>query len=326
LSGQIAALCSLLTVLIAFQLEDILTARQRRIKERLKMAAGQAAPQLKDIVAAKNPVLSVKKPRFRLPSIPALGSVLGKAWMDRIKVNLTKAGIPLRPEELAGMSVTMSVTGLALGLLARKGIVLALGIAVAGALAPGLWVKWATRVRAAKLEIQLVDTLTLIANSLRAGHSFLQALELVGKDAPPPLGPELAKVLRDSRLGMSIDDAFAGLVSRFESRDLELAVTGVLIQRQVGGNLAQVLDSIASTIEKRIKARGKIRTLTAQGRVSAWVISILPFAMAGVMFGMYPDFGKVMLSTPLGIGMLAAGAVSLTLGILLVRKVVTIDV
>lgn len=326
MSGQIAALCSLLTVLIAFQLEDILTARQRRIKERLKMAAGQAAPQLKDIVAAKNPVLSVKKPRFRLPSIPALGSVLGKAWMDRIKVNLTKAGIPLRPEELAGMSVTMSVTGLALGLLARKGIVLALGIAVAGALAPGLWVKWATRVRAAKLEIQLVDTLTLIANSLRAGHSFLQALELVGKDAPPPLGPELAKVLRDSRLGMSIDDAFAGLVSRFESRDLELAVTGVLIQRQVGGNLAQVLDSIASTIEKRIKARGKIRTLTAQGRVSAWVISILPFAMAGVMFGMYPDFGKVMLSTPLGIGMLAAGAVSLTLGILLVRKVVTIDV
>lgn len=324
--GQIAVLCAVLTFLVALQLGDILTARQRRIRERLKMAAGQASPQAKDPAVAKNPVLSARKPRVKLPSIPAPASVLGKAWMDRIKVSLTKAGIPLRPEELTGMSVTMSIVGLAVGLVARKGVILPLGLAIAGAVTPGLWVMRAKRVRAAKLEIELVDALTLIANSLRAGHSFMQALELVGKDAPPPLGPELAKVLRDSRLGMSIDDAFAGLVSRFDSRDLELAVTGVLIQRQVGGNLAQVLDSIASTIEKRIKARGKIRTLTAQGRVSAWVISILPFAMAGVMFGMYPDFGSIMLNNPLGIGMLAFGAVSLVLGILLVRKVVTIDV
>ncbi|MGE5580276.1 MAG: type II secretion system F family protein [Bacillota bacterium] len=326
MSAQIATLCGLLTFLIAFQLEDILTARQRKIKERLKMTAGQAAPQAKELSAAKNPVLPVRRTRLKLPSIPALGSVLGKAWMDRIKVNLTKAGIPLRPEELAGMSVTFGAAGLVAGLLTRNGVALPLAFAVAGAVIPSLWVRRAIRVRAAKLEIELVDALTLIANSLRAGHSFMQALELVGKDAPPPLGPELAKVLRDSRLGMSIDDAFAGLLSRFESRDLELAVTGVLIQRQVGGNLAQVLDSIASTIEKRIKARGKIRTLTAQGRLSAWVISLLPFAMAGVMFSMYPDFSSVMLKSPLGIGMLAVGAVSLTFGIILVRKVVTIDV
>lgn len=325
MEAQIAVLAGVLASLIVVQLRDLLTARQRRLRERLKLAAGQGPP-VEASPPGANPVMQARKRRWRLPSIPALGSVISKSYMDRIRANLAKAGVPLRPEELAGMSVLSCSCGALLGLGARRGILPAVLGGAVGAFIPGLWVNQARKRRAARLEIELVDALTLIANSLRAGHSFMQALELVGRDASPPLGPELARVLRESRLGVSIDEAFGNLVSRFDSRDLELAVTGVLIQRQVGGNLAKVLDSVAGTVEKRLKARGKVRTLTAQGRVSAWVVSILPFAMGAIMFSLYPDFAGVMVSTPLGVGMLAAGAISLSIGIFLVRKVVSIDV
>jgi tight adherence protein B len=308
------------------QIRNLLTRRQRRLQDRLRIAAGAGPSIPSHQVAGSNPVVAMPKKRLRLPSIPALGSVIGKRYMDRIRVDLTKAGIPLKPEELAGMAVVFSLVGACVGLLARRGPLPAVLLASAGGILPGLWVKEAKKKRGSKVEVQLVDSLTLIANSLRAGHSFMQALELVSRDSMPPLAPELARVIRESRLGVSVDEAFGNLVARFESRDLELAVTGVLIQRQVGGNLALVLDNIAGTIEKRLKARGKVRTLTAQGRVSAWVISIMPFAMATLVFGFYPDFGHVMLSTPLGLGMLGVAAVSLAIGIFLIRKVVSIDV
>lgn len=320
-----AACAGILTFLIVLQLRDLLTWRQRRLRERLKIAAGQGTV-VETRVSVVNPVMTVHKRRLRLPSIPALGSVIGKPYMDRIKANLTRAGIPLKPEELAGMGAVLAVVGACAGFVAGRGVLPAVLLAAVGVALPGLWVSQVKRKRAGKLEGQLVDALTLIANSLRAGHSFMQALELVSRDSAPPLAPELARVLRESRLGVSIDQAFSNLVARFDSRDLELVVTGVLIQRQVGGNLALVLDSIAATIEKRVKSRGKVRTLTAQGRVSAWVISIMPFAMAVLVFGFYPDFGRVMLTTPLGLGMLGVGAVSLAVGILLIRKVVSIDV
>ena len=105
-----------------------------------------------------------------------------------------------------------------------------------------------------------------------------------------------------------------------------MVITGVLIQRQVGGNLAEVLDSIAYTIDKRIKMRAKIKALTAQGRLSAWIISLMPFALGAFIFGKNPEFGRVMLVEPLGKAMLLAGGVMMVVGILLIKKVVTIDV
>ncbi len=323
---QIAVCAGLLALLVLMQLHDLLTRRRRRLRERLKIAAGEAAAVDTKAKDGANPVMAVKKRRLKLPSIPALRSSIGRNYTEKLRVDLTKAGIPLKPEELVGMALVLATGGACAGFLAGRGAPIAVLLAAIGVLLPSLWVGQVKKRRTAKLENQLVDALTLIANSLRAGHSFMQALDLVCRDMAPPLAPELARVLRESRLGLSIDEAFANLVARFDSRDLELTVTGVLIQRQVGGNLAQVLDNIAGTIEKRIKARGKVRTLTAQGRVSAWVISLMPFAMAVLVFGFYPEFGRTMLTSPLGIGMLAGSAVLLGIGILVIRKVVSIDV
>lgn len=326
---EIAICAGVLTAAVVFQLSECLTRRRRHLQARLKIAAGEvgaAGSGPVGVADGQNPVMARAKRRIRLPSIPALGSVVGRRYMEKIRINLTKSGVPLKPEELAGMGTVFSLVGAVMGLFAGRGPLPVAAFAIAGLLLPGAYVNRAKRRRAGKLEAQLVDALTLISSSLRAGHSFMQALELASHDMAPPLAPELARVLREAKLGLSVDEAFGKLVSRFDSRDLELAITGVLIQRQVGGNLAQVLDGIAGTVEKRIKARAKVRALTAQGRLSAWVITIMPFGLAGLVFGLYPDFGRVMLVSPLGIGMLAGAGILLVVGVFVIRKVVNVDV
>lgn len=320
----ISVCAALLACLLLMQAGDLLTRRQRRLRDRLKLAVGQPAGQTPGQLAG--PVATQRKFRFRLPVIPALGSVVGGRYLGRIRVNLVKAGIPLKAEELAGIAAVAGMVGAGVGLMTKGRVLAAVLLGPVGTTLPGVWVNYVKHRRAMKLEAQLVDSLTLIANSLRAGHSFMQAIEVTSHDMGAPLAPELARVLRDTRLGVSLDEAFQGLVGRFDSRDLELAVTGVLIQRQVGGNLAQVLDTIASTIEKRIKARAKIRALTAQGRLSAWVVSIMPFAVGATIFSLYPEFGRIMLATPIGIGMLTGAGILLAIGVVVIRKVVNIDV
>jgi len=346
----IAACSGLLAASLAWGVFLLLTRRQRRLRERLKQVAGQVAgagtgagtpdgllassgAEVQAGSEGRSPTAQGRsaaqqtgRRRIRLPAIPVLPGALGRKYAEKARIDLMKSGVPLKPEELAGMSAVLSVLGAVAGLLSPGGALAATALGAAGLLLPGQYVGMAKRRRAAKLESQLVDALTLIANALRAGHSFMQALELVCRDMAPPLAPELARVLKEAKLGLSIDEAFGKLVSRFESRDLELVVTGVLIQRQIGGNLASVLDSIASTIEKRLKARARVRALTAQGRLSAWVVSMLPFALSGLVFGAYPEFGRIMLVNPIGIAMLAGAALLLVIGIFIIRKVVNVDV
>jgi tight adherence protein B len=319
----IAVLAGVLAALILWQMILFATRRQRHLAGRMRVAVGQASSDAPNAALPAGTI--VKKRRRWFSVIPAMKGVFGQKYVERARVNLAKAGVPLRPEELASICLVTSLILAGLGIAARKGLPLATLLGVVGLVFPHMWVSLLKRRRAAKLESQLLDALALLANSLRAGHSFMQALELVGRDMGPPLGPEIARVLRESRIGLSIDEAFEALTERFDSRDLELVVTGVLIQRQVGGNLAEVFDNIASTIDNRIKSRAKVRALTAQGRMTAWVISLLPFALAAVIFGMYPDFSAIMLSTPAGLGMLSGAGLLLLIGVFLLRKVVNVD-
>lgn len=320
----ISACAGMSVAILTAQLINLLTRRRQVLQSRLKAAVStaQEAPSLFE-VAGGIPI--VKKRRFTLPVIPNLRQLVGKQYLENVRLNLMKAGLPIKPEELMTITAISSMLGLGIGL-ALKNLPLAILLGLGAIPMQNVWVNMVKRKRATKLERQLLDALTLIANSLRAGHSFMQALEAVSRDLGPPLAPEIARVIREGRMGLSVDEAFAGLVNRFDSKDLELAVTGVMIQRQVGGNLAQVLTNIATTIDKRIKARGKIRTLTAQGRISATVVSVLPFALAAFMFTFYPDFAMVLLKEPLGVAMLIAAGVMMVIGVFAIRKVVNIDV
>ncbi len=205
--------------------------------------------------------------------------------------------------------------------------------AVIGFLLPRFWL---SRRRAARLKAfngQLADTITLIANALRAGSSFLQAVEMVVRETRPPISTEFGRVIREVNLGLPFDQALENMLRRVRSDDLELMVTAISIQHQVGGNLAEILDSIAFTIRERVRIKGEIRTLTAQQRLSGYVVGGLPFGLAGILFLIAPSFMEPMfrkppemLGLPLGVIVLCIAGFAMIMGFMLIRRIVDIEV
>jgi tight adherence protein B len=180
---------------------------------------------------------------------------------------------------------------------------------------------------------QLPDTITLLANSLRAGSSFLQGMELVTREARPPISEEFERVVREMQLGVALHPALNNLVRRVASEDLELMVTAIQIQSQVGGNLATVLDAIAHTIRERIRIYGEIQTLTAMQRYSGYVITLLPIGLAGLLFLISPTYMTVMLEKPpemfglpMGVVFFIVGLISMGIGYIFIRRIVDIKV
>jgi tight adherence protein B len=180
---------------------------------------------------------------------------------------------------------------------------------------------------------QLPDTITLLANALRAGSSFLQAVELVVREARPPISTEFSRVIREVNLGLSFDDALENMVRRVRSDDLELMATAIAIQHNVGGNLAEILDSIAFTIRERVRIKGEINTLTAQQKLSGYVVGFLPIGLAGFLFIAAPKFMEPMfdnrmsfLGLPMGIFILLIGGFAMFMGFMFIRKIVDIEV
>jgi tight adherence protein B len=173
----------------------------------------------------------------------------------------------------------------------------------------------------------------LLANSLRAGSSFLQGLELVTREGRPPISEEFERVVREMSLGVALQPALNNLVRRVDSEDLELMVTAINIQSQVGGNLATVLDSIAYTIRERIRIQGEIQTLTAMQRYSGYVITLLPVGLAIILFIISPSYiGRLLqnppeiLGLPAGVVFLILGGISMLIGYILIRRIVDIKV
>jgi len=204
---------------------------------------------------------------------------------------------------------------------------------IVGFFLPRLWVGHRKGARLKAFNSRLSDTIMLIANALRAGSSFLQAIEMVVRETQPPVSTEFGRVIREVNLGLPFDDALANMVRRVRSDDLELMATAITIQHQVGGNLAEILDSIAYTIRERVRIKGEIRTLTAQQRMSGYVVGFLPIGLAGSLFVIAPGFMDPMflkppdvLGLPLGLVILFFGGFFMFLGFMAIRKIVDIEV
>ena len=214
----------------------------------------------------------------------------------------------------------------------RNPIALALFFVI-GAFFPRYYLRYRQKKRVKAFAEQLPDTITLLANSLRAGSSFLQGIELVTRESQPPISDEFERVVREMSLGVALQPALNSLSRRVASEDLELMVTAINIQSQVGGNLATVLDSIAYTIRERIRIIGEINTLTAMQRYSGYVITLLPVGLGGILFLISPTYIGRMLSPepaifglPAGIIFFIVGFISMGVGYLLIRRIVDIKV
>jgi tight adherence protein B len=202
-----------------------------------------------------------------------------------------------------------------------------------GAYFPRWYLGYRQRKRLAAFSEQLPNTITLLANSLRAGSSFLQGVELVTREAQPPISEEFERVVREMSLGVALQPALGNLVRRVKSEDLELMVTAINIQSQVGGNLATVLDSIAFTIRERIRIIGEIRVLTSMQRYSGYVITLLPVGLAGILFLISPSYitalfrnPPVTFGLPTGVIFLIVGLISMGIGYIFIRRIVDIKV
>ena len=205
--------------------------------------------------------------------------------------------------------------------------------ALVGFLLPRYWLRHRQAARLKAFNGQLADTITLIANALRAGSSFLQAVEMVVRETRPPIATEFGRVIREVNLGLAFDQALENMLRRVRSDDLELMVTAISIQHQVGGNLAEILDSIAFTIRERVRIKGEIRTLTAQQRMSGYLVGFLPIGLVLVLMVIAPTFMSPMfrkppemLGLPLGVIVLTLAGIAMLTGFMIIRRIVDIQV
>jgi tight adherence protein B len=245
---------------------------------------------------------------------------------EKLDAQLEAAGISLRSGEFVVATVGSGLVGAVLGAALLQNVFLAGVIGVIGGFAPTVFLRMSLNRRADKMREQLPDVLTIMAASLRAGHSFLQALDTVAREIPAPANVEFQRLVAEIRLGRPAEDALEALADRVGSTDFRWAVLAVNIQREVGGNLAEILDNVSDTLRERAQMRRQIRVLTAEGRLSAWVLAILPFTLAIYMLAVNPDYIALLVTTQVGLIMTGVGGVLMVLGILWMRKIVNIDV
>lgn len=239
---------------------------------------------------------------------------------------LSGAGSGLRPVEFrgvaGGLAVLLGLVGLAVFRGAVAGV---LGVAL-GLYVPHWWVANRRVKRRADIEKALPDALETMANGLRAGHSFLQALDVAAKQSSGPLAEELARVMTDLRVGRPTEEALEAWAERSASSDVDLLVSGVVIQRQVGGNLASLLDRLQATIRDRQRRRGEIRAMTAQGRMSGWVVGALPAVLLAALSLLDPSMMRPVFATTPGHWILAIAAGLEGTGLLIIRKLLAVEV
>jgi len=195
-----------------------------------------------------------------------------------------------------------------------------------GFMLPTIFRSQMQRQRRSKINDQLPDLLQTLAGGLRAGQTFIQTLDSAAQELGDPFRGELLRALRELELGVSVEAAFEGLRERIADDDFDLVVDAVLIQRKVGGNLAEVLTNIAHTIRERIRIRGEVNALTGQARLSGWVLGLLPVAVGGLVYMMNPAYMGPMFEHPMGIAALVGAGVSEIFGMLVIRKIADVKV
>jgi tight adherence protein B len=223
------------------------------------------------------------------------------------------------------------ISGFTLALIVSRNPAFALLGALIGFYAPGFYVRRRHAKRLSTFNAQLGDTISLLGNAMRSGYSMLQAMDMVARESPDPTREEFTRVVREVSLGLSPEEALANLVRRIGSDDLDLLVTAINVQREVGGNLAQILDTIGTTIRERVRIQGEIKVLTSQQTLSGYVITMLPIALGVLLYLINPKYMSQLFSTeqmicmPV-IAMPICGGIMMLLGFLVIKKIVAIEV
>lgn len=291
---------------------------QRRLQKRIKFLQG--LEDSKNLSQA-----SLLKPDG-LSGIPLLHETLKRIQgLQQVKTLLSQAGINWSVGHFVLLSLLVAAVGLCIGSF-KLGPLGAMTGGGVGLVIPYLILKFKKKRRLKKFEKQLPEALDLLARGLKAGHAFASGLQLVASEMDNPIGFEFFKTFKEYNHGLDLNTALLNLCHRMDLRDLRYFTTAVMIQRETGGNLTEILEKIASLIRERFKLRNQIQALTAEGRLSGWILMGMPPALAGIIFKLNPDYIKLLINHPVGQMMAIGALVFQVMGMLCIQKIVHIKV
>jgi tight adherence protein B len=276
---------------------------------------------------AARQVATPSQPAAPSESLTGLNRLVAQGASAQIQTELARADVKLTTSEFVLLNIGTVLIGFLVGLLLFRGnVLLALAGGVVGFYAPRFYLRRLQNNRLAAFNSQLGDTIILLANSLRSGYSLLQSMETVSRELPPPMSTEFARVTREVGLGLSLEAALANLLRRINSDDLDLMITAINVQHEVGGNLAEILDTIAHTIRERVRIQGEIKSITAMQSMSGNVLALLPVALGLAMYAMNPRYISLLWQEQCGWFMLGAGGLGIVLGYFAIKRIVAIEV
>ena len=307
--------------LLAFALASIFGERRESIDEQLQSYVSADAAVDGELATTRVENSIVQRAVGITSKLAERGGTLAK-----VEAMLEQANLPLRPAEaLFFYAAGVTLLG-ALAMLGAPTLPVGLMFTAIVAIAPLVVVKQLRKRRLKAFEQQLPDTLNLLAGSLRAGYSFLQGVEAVAQETSDPMARELRRVLAEARLGRPLDEALQDVAVRMQSLDFDWAVMAIRIQREVGGNLAELLTTVADTMVQRSRLRGEVKTLTAEGRLSAIIMGLLPIGLGGFMFMSSPEYIQTLFQSFAGWAMVIGSAVAGLAGFAWLQKIIKIEV
>lgn len=313
----------LAVIILVVGISSIRSERQAEIEERLGRYTSEYSSLLEGLDDYEQNVPADEPSALERRLDAALAN---RGFAQKWRIQLSRADLKLTVVEYLAMHVLAAIGAFLLGTVIFATPIGGGVAGFAGLFFPRFYVARKQSQRLRTFEGQLPDTLSLWVNALRSGYSVLQSMEAIAKEAPDPTSIEFKRVVQEVQLGIPMQDALDHLLNRMPSDDLDLVNTAVNIQREVGGNLAEILDSIAHTIRDRIRLKGEIRVLTSQGRITGWIISLLPIVLTIFLYIVSPSYmGGLVENRMCGWPMLGCGLGLIGTGAAIIQKIVTID-
>lgn len=253
---------------------------------------------------------------------------LEKVWgnFKGLRLLFEQADVGLSPSQLTLISAALAAAGVVTAILFQMPFALWPALAASGFLLPWGWLFWRRKKRLSAFAAQMPEAMDMLARALRAGQSLAAGIGLVGKEMPAPLGKEFARVFEEQNLGISLEESLRDLTDRVPNMDLKFFATAVVLQRQTGGDLAEILEKIATLVRQRFQIYGQIQALTAEGRLSGIVLMALPILLFFAMYYLNRDYVMLLFTDPMGNRMLMIAVLMQVLGALAIRKIVSIKV
>jgi len=294
-------------------------AKRARLQKRLADALLHSAhTEDVDVVLARNELMS---------EIPTLNRIFLQLQIaTRLKRMLDQADLHITVSRLLMFAAMAGILGALAAVELTASILIAILVGVIAASVPFIHVWWKRKKRFDAFLEHLPDALDLMSRALSAGHAFSESLHMVSAEMPEPIATEFRKTYEEQNLGLSLKLALENLTQRIPLLDLRLCVTAILIQRETGGNLAEILEKVAYTIRERFRIMGDLKTLTTSSRMSAWLLCGLPIFVSIVVTGMNPEYMSILWKDPRGHVLIAVALVMQVTGMLIVRKILRIKI